>query len=201
MLYILDKYIEKNNWIYLIYETHTESVERATIQKVRKIIKACNTETVNFDLINNQVEIKSSTDDVALDNTYIMLNRLNNETFKLVSSEGFISYVDKRRLKYLVHNNLVQNCVVEGRKIKSIYDQDINTRNELRQEIESKYNLFILKSRLLGYNITFDYEIDGEDVKITKYTGTSKKIILPNFITTIGHSAFRKKRNRSSKLK
>lgn len=64
----------------------------------------------------------------------------------------------------------------------------LETEREI--EIARLYDKFISKSSLMGLDIAFDYKIDGEDVILTNYNGTSSSVIVPNFITVIGEHSF-----------
>ena len=41
--------------------------------------------------------------------------------------------------------------------------------------------------------MSFDFIIEGTEVKVKNYTGNSKKVIIPNFVHTICEEAFRNK--------
>ena len=57
-------------------------------------------------------------------------------------------------------------------------------------KIDKLYNTFILKTRAIGLDCSFEYLIAKNDVILKSYIGISKHAIIPNFITVIANEAF-----------
>ena len=193
MLYIINQYNGAYGWSYYIYETYTNSMDYARIGNIRDIVKACKNETMNFDIIDNKLIIKPWINEGINRNPqqkYILLNNMNNNMFDVIAVNGRTDRMSKERFMELINSNLVLNCISVGDSFKSAYTSSIKTNNKFKIEIAEKYRSFVAKIKLLGYDVMFKYTVEGENVKIIKYTGKSKKVILPNFITSIENRAF-----------
>ena len=61
----------------------------------------------------------------------------------------------------------------------------------VKSKINTLYELFILKTRALCLDCSFNYIVEGETgVRLTEYTGKSTHVIIPGFITIIGSTVF-----------
>lgn len=127
----------------------------------------------------------------------VILKKFSGEDKYLISDiNGNLQEVNGDKLhKY----NTITNAVFDEdwssvNKITGLFnvviEPDIHEDTELEQKIKNQYNHFINKCHLVGQDISFEYKIKGDDVILTKYTGTSEKVIVPKFITVIGENAF-----------
>ena len=79
----------------------------------------------------------------------------------------------------------------EGTKLRIIDMYTIQRDTDFEQDIHQRYERFTAKALLMYQkSITFDYEIEGPEVKLTKYTGSNRNVIIPSFITSINAKAF-----------
>lgn len=125
--------------------------------------------------------------------SFIALKRYKNGEYLVSTSKGQLVKIHEKELyQYSIINigyndtdetipYLITDVVIEPLA-------SINTEKE--KEIAEKYKNFILKNSVLGIDNSFEYVVDGENVILFKYTGKSKKVIVPNFITEIGNGAF-----------
>ena len=124
----------------------------------------------------------------------ILLAKTNDNRFKILVANATIQYISERELKSRILEGQLSNCDYLKDNIETIFksiDTTTITRDKsFEKHIAKKYEEYIAKTKLLGMSSEFSYTIEGKEVKLKKYTGTSKKIILPGFITTITGNAF-----------
>ena len=199
MIYLTKVEIESNKEIiYNLFETHTESVIKANTKLVIDLLNNHRLRAKNIYTENNTVRIKEwphsikpySEDRGERTSDYILLSKLNENRFKLFNCVTGVIYAFENYLKELIKFNRVANCISEEKVYKSIDTYDIKTDIEFEKHIANKYKEFRAKALLIGRDIEFDYIIENEEVKITKYTGNSQRVIIPSFITTICNSVF-----------
>ena len=196
MLYILASKtigIDKQN--YNIFETHTESMIVGLKENIQRLVNKCHIEAKNAKITNEEVLTNQWPYGIRLqyanDCTYVLLAKINEQKFKLViRSSGEIVYMNAQELIEDIEAGYVVNCSVENGDYKSIDTYDIKTNSKFERDIKQKYEEFRAKSIMLGLDISFDYSIENKEVKILHYSGTSKRVIIPSFITTINKHAF-----------
>ena len=204
MLYLI-KYRKANMlWnIYYIFETHTESIIKGDDRFVTGLLNKSGLRIENIYMKENKVKIKQWPHTVNAEGIneadrgfiYILLGRENNKMFKLVNTVGNTLYVNEERLKELIKSDRVENCGYEKQEGKETIYRSIDTFNiktdtQFVSHIAKKYEEFRAKALILGLDISFKYTVENGEVKIIKYTGKSKRIMLPSFITTICKEAF-----------
>ena len=141
---------------------------------------------------------------------YGSVHKLSNwEIIEKVMTGGIVNCRIIQFSKYTILNQLLRlyqkltgniesdkstNCsIIENFdiKIKALDVQTIQKDTEFEKEIALKYKNFNAKTKLLYHeSMAFDYEIEGQEVRISKYIGSSKNIILPSFVTSIMYRAF-----------
>lgn len=104
-----------------------------------------------------------------IDSTFIVLKR-NITNASILFNNGLTNWIE-----------YMWNVVIEKQK---------HSYTEFEVKIKKEYDMFTTKCSLIGIDIQFEYRVDGEDVILTNYTGTSQKVIIPKFITIIGKNAF-----------
>ena len=117
--------------------------------------------------------------------------------------EIYYKIVDKVIKTYrLLHSRLSGNVEPEKTNAYSIIEyKDLKIRAldmhiiqrdvEFEKNIGVKYEKFDAKTILLYHeSMTFDYEIEGNEVRLKKYTGSNKDVVLPPFVTAIMYRAF-----------
>ena len=148
-----------------------------------------------------------------------MLLGQDGHRFKIVNSLGTETIItSKQLLKYIGEGELV-NCRIhisdnykilkvlkdicgnqklkysiidaESTKIRAFGTYSMQKNARFEEIIHQKYEKFTAKALLLNHaSMSFDYEIEGQEVRLQKYTGSSKNVILPSFITAIRPRAF-----------
>ena len=205
MLYLIkignDHRLEEKYKTYHLFETHTESFISGESDFVIQLLEKYNFEAVNFCIGKGKIKVKqwphkirtTSDSSSSLRSLYILLTKQNEQTFKIVSSNGRVHNAYSDALKTFIRQDQIANCnfIRAENLYKSIdtYKTDKDTKFE--KYIDTKYEEFRAKTLMVGLDISFRYVIEGKDVKLTNYTGTSRKIIIPSFITTIGPKVFR----------
>ena len=199
MLYLLKvEKLASKDLIYHIFETHTDSVIEANDKLVVELLSKYKMEAKNIYLKEDKIQIKDWPHKIeqyskSQKTYYVLLGKASDDIFKLIRSTGFIEYLNQDYLKELIEIGSVANCdYVDGgeRIYRSIDTRDMRTDPKFFSYISSKYKEFTAKVALLGLDIRFSYTIENEEVKITKYIGTSNKVILPSFVTAICYRAF-----------
>ena len=121
----------------------------------------------------------------------MLLCKVDTDKFKLVSSFGHIVYVNEDILKDHIKSNRIANCNIENGQYKVVDNYDVARDQEFEKEIVKKYERYSAISTALGREMDFEYSIEGNEVRLIKYTGTSKQVIIPKFITAVMPRAFR----------
>ena len=206
MLYLISTDdLGSNNTTYTLFETHTESVMTVTSDYIKILIQRYKMEIKNVQIKDNNIHIKTWPHSTAREyklNTRVLIAKVNNDKFKLVNYNGDVIYMSKFALEVNIEAANILNCkceiIRENGRIKDKIYKSIDTYNikedkEFEVYIATEYEKFRSKSLLLGLDISFGYKIENNEVKITQYNGTSKKVIIPNFIHTICAWAFEDK--------
>ena len=122
---------------------------------------------------------------------YVLTRKFNKDTFRLIQYDNKnvfckeIVIADRKHLDKLVSLNKVANCRVKEGKLECIGSDTAVKDIEFQDHIEEQYQRYITMSAMLGLKMSFEYYIEGTEVKLKRYTGESKRIIIPNFITEI----------------
>ena len=129
---------------------------------------------------------------------YVLMSKDNN-TYTTVDCLGNTRILLGDEMRALAKSGELANVGVSnlGNQYSiSIVDMyAIQRDKEFESLIAAKYNSFIAKTTMLGHkDIEFYYEIEGHEVKLSRYNGSNKHVILPNFITAIMRDAFMGKR-------
>ena len=205
---------------YVGFDTCTDSPMPITVNLLKHIITNTKIKVINATVKDNNIIIKKWIHELASDNgkiygnevedkytghNYVLIAR-ENMTYKLVDYNGYVSRLCEDDLINIVESELVANCALAAPEKEDNYTS-ISTRRgdkliaydiyetkideNFKDSVKEKYNTFKAKAILLGYGkITFKCEIENQEVKLTEYTGYSKHIILPPFITHIASRAF-----------
>ena len=204
MIYLINKATSGNETNYRLFETHTESILTGGAVYVEKLIAECKMEPKNMAIKGEKIQFKKWPNLVQIstngNRNYILLSRVSEQRFKLVRFDEEVVYMDENELKTNIELNNLMNCVLKNGVYKSMDTYSISIDEKYKQHIDQKYKEFVAKSALLGYKVTFEYELENSEVKIMKYTGTSTKVIIPNFITTVNSEAFKRKNIEDLKL-
>ena len=204
MIYIIGVKInlnEESETVYRLYESHTESIMHGKIQFLQSLnanreleVKNMHTENEILQLNNWAQTLMEMKDATKISQTRHILIGSDKERFKIVSNYGTAKYINSWELKKKIENNEIINCEAiktdNGITYKSTDACNINTNAKFIEYIKTKYKEFRSKAIILGLNIRFEYDIEGDEVRLANYTGTSKRVIIPNFITAINEYAF-----------
>ena len=130
-----------------------------------------------------------------IESTYLLLCEISNNAFKLVRynyNDIFCREVvirNRKELVRLTRLNKVVNCRIRDGKMESVGADTLTKDTEFAEYIDKQYKRYTAMTAILGCEMSFDYTIEGKEVKLQRYTGQSKRIIIPNFITAIMGSA------------
>ena len=199
---------------YRVFDTLTESLLQVTPAQLHDMLYTCKIKVANAYLNQHEIEIHNWVNNIEIQSldeatnkfivirdsdsklktaekcTWVLLAK-EGKKYNLVSCYGIIDKINARQLKELANNNQIANCNIEGTKFNSLDIYEIISNKDFENSIAEKYKVFRAKALMLGYgDISFNYEIENEQVKIRRYTGSSKNIILPSFITAIMKNAF-----------
>ena len=137
------------------------------------------------DLVNKEKSTKNEKCE------YILLAEDEND-YRLTNFKGHTTKISSWLLKKLIDSDNIANCAT-AESLKNEERYQIVKNNEFEKLIALKYEAFITKALALGYgDVSFEYEIENNHVKLRKYTGLSTNIIIPSFITIIMIDSFRK---------
>ena len=195
MIYLIGvrKLFNKTN--YTLIETETESFFTWDSKLVEKLLSK--TTIKNVRLIDGEIKIKNWCNDlscvklsIVLGSEYTLLCKIDEDKFKITSSAEMVEYINAAQLKRYIQESKIANCSVINGEYKSIDTYNVTKNIQFEQYISNQYERYIAMTRLTGQNTTFNYVIEGREVKLRKYTGTSKKVIVPKFITSIMSRAF-----------
>ena len=181
---------------YKLYETMTDSYMRIAKDGLVKLIKSNKVDIKNASLNESTIVIKdwpnkiySEIFETITEGGYILLCGIG-EKFKLIGNDERIIYVDKEQLIRYVLANKIANCAIENEKLKVVDNYSVIKNSQFEAEIAQKYDRYTAISATLGMQTRFKYTIEGTEVKLIKYTGKSKSVIVPKFITSIMAKAF-----------
>ena len=202
---------------YSLMETLTESCMSVTENQLKNILSNCNKQVANATLLNDKIhladwvnkitlklsetngeeEISSYSAGQSINDSrcsYTLMTKVGDK-FKLASYNGSLWTASYGTLEAFVKDHDIANCSIteiDGKaKINGINTYETITDKEFETEIYIKYKVYEAKMAMLGHsNSSFDYKIENKQVVIEKFTGSSKDIILPSFITGITKNAF-----------
>ena len=183
--------------VFMLFESNTESFFGGNGQDLKRLIKIHNMHPTNIELLDSETEsehwinkVHHKNNDISKGANYILLCEMYDNRFKTASYDGRISHINSYELKLLARQRRIANCTVEDRALKMEPAYHITNNTQFEEEIAERYKIYEAKSILLGRKMSFEYTVEGTKVKLLKYTGTTKNVIIPKFITTIMKEAF-----------
>ena len=201
MLYLIGIQRQYRPIKYTVFETITLSVENMTLTKIRELSKFNSMSTMNFSIKGQRISMNAWPHDILSkqnSNKLILLTKTHDSVYRLIDLKGKVKNVGYGEFQSIIHELRIANCDMverynEGKGVQYSFRDSyvIPLDAGFKHSVEIKYNIFRSKALTLGLDISFDYILEGENVKLVKYTGTSKKVILPNFITAICNGAFK----------
>ena len=193
--------------VYSLFEAHTQSFFRGGSEDLHNMLNKSKVGIQNVKLVNNQLIIKKwingvriSTREGSAGPQYMLLCQTRENQFKLVTCNGIVKYENTETLKRYAKENKITNCGIKDGKIEYIGTYKATKNTQFEEQIAEKYRIYITKTALLGNKMSFIYSTEGEQVKLIKYTGVAKDVIIPKFITTIMDRAFQNCKINSLKL-
>ena len=207
MLYLTGvwNYGDEEQNIYYLFETQSYSRITGNRALVTDLIEKYKLEVKNLSLHNGKLKIKQWPNGIRIASVYsekektdlILLHSINRQRFRMLNKQGNVHFCSEDGLKSLIDNDRVANCCVtieNGVKCyKSEDTYSISTKDSFRQQVDLKYKEFQAKTLVVGLDMSFNYEIENRNVRITSYTGRSTRVIIPSFITTINSKIFESK--------
>ena len=187
-----------NETTYVMYETNTESFFIADKLLLTKIMVDYKINVINANITEgNGIEIKLWYNKInceqankIIGSVYILICKTDDDKFKLISYQAKVVYWNRERLNEFIIVHKIANWDITDGSLKYIDTYTLNKDNNFEENINKKYERHVAITNLLGHNMTFEYIIEGKKVKLEKYTGTSKDVIVPKFITSIMQNAF-----------
>lgn len=184
-----------------IFETHTESVIFGEIKYIIRLLKKWGVALENATICNGELKLKGWPHSMTQDKLgfgesykYTLLTKISDNKFKTISSNGTVNFVNAEELKSYILRGIIANCDFVTTNNETIF-KSIDTYTTIKDadfeaRIHEKYAIYMAKTKILGLHMDFDYTIEGKEVKLIHYKTKNKKVIIPNFITTIGEGAF-----------
>ena len=198
MLYVVSmtKYYDTSEY-YIFFETHTESFFSGDKAFLNNLIIVHKINIKNISVINGELDIKPWYNEIhckqLIEDTgsdYVLICKPAKNIYKLVSYDKKISYVEIKQLKRLIQGFKIANCDFRDGTYKSMDTYTTAKDTTFEERINNIYKKYKTKTSILGCGMEFEYTIEGAEVKLRKYTGTCKNVIVPKFITTIIEGAF-----------
>ena len=186
---------------YRVYDTCSGSIMLLGPESMKQLILNNMAQVINAKIEKNKLMIKDWQTGVYTNESEFEGNCFVNKKegashvllaagdtwYKVANSDGIAHNMGSEAFKKFVELGKIINPDIE--KVHTIH-KDV----EFEVRIKQKYNNFIAKTILLGFrDITFDYKVENKEVRLSSYTGNSKEVILPPFITAIMAGAFRAK--------
>ena len=198
MIYILSKQDTKNGTTYLLYESETESFFTGNDRVLAEISEKYKGSIKNITITGYEKTIKrwyrdlneNESENNASGAEYILLCKLDENNFKLASCDRQIKYLNIEQLTNCIKYYRVANCKIERNGYKSIDTYGATKNPQFEEQIAKKYERYTAMSAVMGREMAFDYIIEGTEVKLKQYTGVTKHVIVPKFITSIMKEAF-----------
>ena len=185
----------KGNDLYTIFESTTESIFEATQEAVKRLILENGVAIENIELIKDKLvekawsRVKSSHTIDSVGCEYTLICKTGRNKYKVVGSDASIIYINNEKLKLYTEQNRMTNCTIENGAWGSTGAYNGEADINFKKEITEKYEKYVAKTSLLGRQMSFNYIIEGREVKLKNYTGITKDVIIPNFVTSIMKNA------------
>ena len=205
MLYIVcviesdDKRIDALS--YRVFDTYSHSLLILNTSLLKHIILNTEIQVINASIHNNEIVVKRWSNGIPtlsenglkfkkLSPWYIVLCQ-DSYTFRVVDYEGKLYTFNRKEMRGMIKSGEMANCQQIGDTIQAEDTYSMHKDEEFEKLIDLKYDNFLAKTALLGHKrMSFDYETENNEVRLTKYTGSSQHVILPSFITAIKQNAF-----------
>lgn len=184
------EYFDKSE-MYIILDEDTESSFSVNKEALDKLLRQNIIATGYTQLADNRLwynEIYSRIRNAGAQ--FTILGKIESK-FKLAGHREEIIYISDEKLKEYAQEHNITNCeIANNGEYKFINVYKLSRDIQFEEYIASKYERYAIKSALLGRKMAFEYIIEGRKVKLKRYTGTAKDVIVPKFITTIMNRAF-----------
>ena len=191
MEYTNDKYN------YLFYESSTESFFSGGKKFLKSLLDQNRIHTEHTKLLDIEKSEKVWFNDICrisdgkiTEPGSILVCQLGEDKYKLVSYSRSITTVNKDDLTDLVKDKRIANCIISNGKIKTVGTYSADKDDIFKDHISKLYTKYLTLTAMLGCKTTFTYEIEAKEVKLAKCIDTTRKVIIPNFITSIMRLAF-----------
>ena len=207
MMYIVSLVKNMHNEIsnYRVFDNLSQSFMTLDKESLMSILLHTKIQVVNARIQDNDIILKDWAHGICTEKSlysvcgnsgvqYVALER-NDNTYKIVSYNGSIHYWNTQDLEEKVKLGQVANCKIIGIQGElKLETEDVCTMSkdeDFEKLIESKYDNFKTEMAMMGHkNMTFDFEIENNEVSVRKYTGLNRHVILPSFVTVIRRDAF-----------
>ena len=182
---------------YKLIDTLSESQMNLTPTMLEHVILHCKMPVANAKIHKNKIKLPSWVNQLASrklgggDRDFILLAK-DGESYKVATRYGIVTRISLQELKELLKEKEMANYKLIDGQINWIDTYEIVIDRQFEKEIAEKYRIFIAKALILGYgDVSFEYAIENHQVKLQRYTGSSRNVIIPSFVTAIRMNAFR----------
>ena len=199
MLYVIStsrEYDSTKEETYELFETGSESFIQGNAERLARFQLLHGININNMHIIVPQAGSENPwgrlrCENLTLDRAagYTLLC-LVNDKFKLVKRNREIEYVSLNQLKKYTGDHKMTNCEIREGQLHTVNTYAVTEDAQFKQNIHKQYARYEALSTVLGGRMSFGYTIEGSEVKLIKYTGTNKNVIVPKFITSILADAF-----------
>lgn len=139
---------------------------------------------------------KVDTSGVLVSNAQFVLTSINllKNTANLVRYEGKMGEVDIENLFDRWRLVAGMGWGYDDDRYRRIIEEPLTLEElSLLREADTEYESFILMTRAIGVDCSFKYSVSGDGVILNSYTGSSKHVIVPKFVSIIDTEAFHSK--------
>ena len=198
MFYVIDVETAILNNLYYIFETNTESTIKCSGEVLKQLISSKAIEVKNVNLSENTLEIKTYANEIHNQllfgsnsgAEYIVLCLASKNKYKIVKYDGKVEYINTEKLFDYFKQEKIYNYVMQNNKPVLMDRYKVTDNQQFKESIAEKYKKYTALTAMLGSKSTFNYEVEGDVVRLAEYTGESRDMIIPNFITAIKQRAF-----------
>ena len=211
MIYIISILKSEHGTIlyYRCFETCSESSMLLGSGNIKEILEEKKIHIVNAKIKNNNIALINWANNIHVESPsfedgrftaahcgskYVLLSKENNN-YRIIDHRGTLYTMEEDLIKDMIRSEDIANCSIDtkgGNQITASDIYKIQEDEEFEKIIAARYTRFMAKAAIIGHSdITFRYKIENREVKLHKYTGSSKNIIIPSFITAIMAEAFK----------
>ena len=197
MMYVVSIIKEQYGTEYRLFETNTETFFNCYEEELKKLMLenqlfVKNISIISGEIVENNWSHKIHRGGISKFNTsnYILVCQAGKDEFKLINNDKDVIWVNSEKLHKYTRQNKIYNCCIKDKVMSYIDVSSLDKDEQFEACIAEKYANYVAKTALLGRKMSFYYNIEGQEVRLVKYSGVTKDVIIPSFVTSISESAF-----------